>query len=142
MRLSLPCLAEPPAESPSTRNNSQNAGSFSEQSASLPGRLPPSMAFFLLISSLAFLAASRALAAFSALSTIFRATEGFSSKNVPRCSLTTVSTSPFISLLPSLVLVCPSNCGFGSLMLTTAVSPSLISSPVNVSPFSILFADA
>src|SRR6201991_3364901 len=33
-----PCLAEPPAESPSTRNSSDRAGSFSWQSASLPGR--------------------------------------------------------------------------------------------------------
>src|SRR6185436_13819748 len=32
-----PCLAEPPALSPSTRNSSDLAGSFSWQSASLPG---------------------------------------------------------------------------------------------------------
>ena len=32
-------MAEPPAESPSTRNSSQSAGSRSEQSASLPGKL-------------------------------------------------------------------------------------------------------
>jgi hypothetical protein len=33
-----PCLAEPPAESPSTMNSSDSAGSFSWQSASLPGQ--------------------------------------------------------------------------------------------------------
>ena len=38
VRRSRPCLAEPPAESPSTRNSSDRAGSFSWQSASLPGR--------------------------------------------------------------------------------------------------------
>ena len=34
---SRPCLAEPPAESPSTTNSSASAGSRTEQSASLPG---------------------------------------------------------------------------------------------------------
>ena len=35
---SRPCLAEPPAESPSTMNSSLSSGSVDEQSASLPGR--------------------------------------------------------------------------------------------------------
>ena len=43
---SLPCLAEPPAESPSTIKSSLSAGSFSEQSASLPGRPVSSSAPF------------------------------------------------------------------------------------------------
>src|SRR5438046_34680 len=43
-RRSRPCLAEPPAESPSTMNSSLWAGSFSEQSASLPGSEPLSRA--------------------------------------------------------------------------------------------------
>ena len=34
---SRPCLAEPPAESPSTMYSSLRAGSLEEQSASLPG---------------------------------------------------------------------------------------------------------
>src|ERR1700691_1848212 len=34
---SRPCLAEPPAESPSTTNSSARDGSLTEQSASLPG---------------------------------------------------------------------------------------------------------
>ena len=38
MLRSRPCLAEPPAQSPSTRNSSHLAGSRSWQSASLPGR--------------------------------------------------------------------------------------------------------
>src|SRR5437868_2717120 len=36
-RRSRPCLAVPPADSPSTRKSSQRSGSFSWQSASLPG---------------------------------------------------------------------------------------------------------
>ena len=51
-----------------------------EQSASLPGRVAVSRAVFLLVSSLAFLAASLALDASMALSSIALATEGFSSK--------------------------------------------------------------
>ena len=49
------------------------------------------------------------------------------------CSLTICSTMPLTSELPSLVLVCPSNCGFGSLTAITAASPSRMSSPVGVS---------
>ena len=55
---SLPCLALPPAESPSTMYSSHLAGSFSEQSASFPGRLVLSRTLFLRVASLAFLAAS------------------------------------------------------------------------------------
>ena len=40
-------------------------------------------------------------------------------------------TSPLISLLPSLALVCPSNCGSGIFKLIMQFSPSLKSSPVN-----------
>ena len=39
---SRPCLAVPPADSPSTRNSSQRAGSRSWQSASFPGSPPES----------------------------------------------------------------------------------------------------
>ena len=41
---------------------------------------------------------------------------------------------PFTSELPSLALVWPSNCGFGTLTLMTAVSPSRVSSPSKLSP--------
>src|SRR5947207_3670156 len=43
-RRSRPCLAVPPADSHSTRNNSQRSGCRSLQSASLPGSPPPSSA--------------------------------------------------------------------------------------------------
>ena len=45
-RRSRPCLADPPADSPSTMYSSLCAGSRSWQSASLPGRLLPSSAPF------------------------------------------------------------------------------------------------
>ena len=61
--LSLPCFADPPAESPSTINNSESSGFFSWQSASLPGRDVFSKPVFLLVNSLAFLAASLAFEA-------------------------------------------------------------------------------
>ena len=41
-----------------------------------------------------------------------------------------MSTIPFTSPFPSLVFVCPSNCGSGTFTLTIAVNPSLKSSPV------------
>ena len=58
--LSLPCFAEPPAESPSTINISESAGSFEEQSANLPGNDENSKTFLRLTKSFAFLAASLA----------------------------------------------------------------------------------
>ena len=60
--LSLPCFAEPPAESPSTRNNSFFDLSFPPAGTNFPERFF-SLEFLLfpfLISSLAFLAASLA----------------------------------------------------------------------------------
>ena len=58
-----PCLAEPPAESPSTMKSSDSAGSFSWQSASLPGRPAISSAPLRRVRSRALRAASRARAA-------------------------------------------------------------------------------
>jgi hypothetical protein len=43
-----------------------------------------------------------------------------------------LSTAPFTSLFPSLVFVCPSNCGSAIFMLMIAVNPSLTSFPVIV----------
>ena len=50
----------------------------------------------------------------------------------PSLSLTIDSTMPLTSVLPSLVLVWPSNCGRGILTLMTAVMPSRMSSPLIV----------
>ena len=75
--LFLPCLADPPAESPSTIYSSLKEGSFSEQSASFPGNAEMSKTLFLLTSSLALFAASLACAAFSAFNIIIFAVSGF-----------------------------------------------------------------
>ena len=130
--LSLPCFAEPPAESPSTIYTSQREGSFSEQSANFPGRALISKAFFRRTKSFAFFAASLAMAAPIALDTIALAILGCSSKNFPSCSLTICSTIPLTSVFPNFPLVCPSNCGSGIFMLKTAIKPSLTSSPVRL----------
>src|SRR5918911_1380775 len=63
-RRSRPCLAEPPAESPSTKKISQNFGSRSWQSASLPGSDAESSAPLRRVSSRALRAASLARALF------------------------------------------------------------------------------
>src|ERR1044072_2526261 len=60
VRRSRPCFAEPPAESPSTRNISDSAGSRSWQSASLPGRPARSSAPLRRVISRALRADSRA----------------------------------------------------------------------------------
>ena len=79
-RRSRPCLAEPPAESPSTMNSSLRAGSRSWQSASLPGRDSPSSAPLRMTRSRALRAASRARAAVRHFSMIRRPSPGFSSR--------------------------------------------------------------
>ena len=126
--LFLPCFADPPAESPSTKYSSLNDGSYSEQSASLPGSAEMSNTFFLLTSSLAFFAASLALAAFSAFCIIVLAILGFCSKKSVKDSDIIESHIPLISPFPSFVFVCPSNCGSGTLIDRIAVNPSLTSS--------------
>ena len=80
VRLSLPCLALPPAESPSTRKISERAGSRSWQSANLPGKPAISNAPLRRVNSRAFRAASRALAASTILLAINLLSAGFSTK--------------------------------------------------------------
>ena len=64
VRWSRPCLAGPPAESPSTMKSSHSSGLVDWQSASLPGRPPPpSRPLRLRAASRALRAASRATAA-------------------------------------------------------------------------------
>ena len=95
-----------------------------------------SKALFLLINSLAFLAASLALEALIHFSKIAFATAGFSSKNADNVSFNALCTIPVTSLFPSFVLVCPSNCGSLTFTEITAVTPSLISSPKRFPSFS------
>ena len=131
-------MAEPPAESPSTINNSEISGSFEVLSANFPGKLEISKPFFLRVTSRALLAAIRALAAKSPFSTICFATVGFSSINLLKVSLNNLSVTFRASEFPNLVFVCPSNCGLGCLIDTTAVKPSRTSSPERFASFSLI----
>ena len=60
-RLSRPCLALPPAESPSTMKISDSLGSLELQSANLPGKVDDSNTDFRRTNSRALLAASAAV---------------------------------------------------------------------------------
>src|SRR3954470_7635237 len=68
---SRPCLAEPPAESPSTMKISLRDGSFTEQSASLPGRREFSSALLRRVRARALRAADRARGGGAALRVIW-----------------------------------------------------------------------
>ena len=128
--------AEPPAESPSTTNNSDSDGSLTEQSASLPGSVEFSSADLRRVRSRALRAALRAWAAWTALRITAWASLGFSSRYSASFALTTDWTKPAMPGLPSLVFVWPSNWGSVSLAEMTAVRPSRTSSPLRLSSFS------
>ena len=68
--LSLPCFAEPPAESPSTIKISHSSAFLEVQSANFPGSEPTSNTDFLNTNSLAFWAASLAFLEFNIFSII------------------------------------------------------------------------
>ena len=144
MFLSLPVLADPPAESPSTRKSSFLLASLPAAFVSFPFNILsfPVFDFPFLASSRAFLAASLATLLFSALSRINVDTVLFSSKKYDNFSYTMLSTTLLACGVPSFPFVCPSNCSSASGMLTliTAVKPSLVSEPSNTVffPFSKL----
>mmetsp|Transcript_31688 Transcript_31688/g.79150 ORF Transcript_31688/g.79150 Transcript_31688/m.79150 type:complete len:210 (+) Transcript_31688:765-1394(+) len=129
VRLSRPCLAEPPAESPSTRKISDSVGSSDWQSDNFPGSTVRCITDFERSRSRAAFAASAARAAAIALAAMAASTFGLKSKKACSCSETRESTAPRTSVDPSFDFVCPSNSGFGSLTVTTAVKPSRIYSP-------------
>ncbi len=130
------CFADPPAESPSTMNSSLTSGSFEEQSDSLPGRPDDSSRLLRRVRSLACRAACRARAALAVLSAIRRPSPGFRSSHSGIAWFRAFSTNDRISVLPSFVFVCPSNCGWRTLAETTAVMPSRTSSPIRFRSFS------
>ena len=118
-------------------NNSASAGSFSWQSASLPGSEATSIAVLRRVSSRALRAASRASAASTILPTMILASVGFSSNHSASFSPTTFSTAGRTSEETSFSLVWLENFGSGTLTDSTQVSPSRASSPVK-STFSFL----
>ena len=134
---SRPLLAEPPAESPSTTYSSDFEGSVERQSASLPGRPPRSVALLRRTSSRALRAAIRAWADETALFTTVLASVGLDSNQWFSCSLQIRWTKDLTSVLPSLVLVWPSNWGCETFTEITAARPSRISSPVRLASFSL-----
>ncbi len=131
-----PCLAEPPAESPSTMNISVLTGSRSWHSASLPGRLAMLSAPLRVISR-ALRAASRAAAACATFCMTSLASRGCSSNQAPSWSPTTFSTTGRTSEDTSLSLVWLENFGSGTFTERTQVRPSRASSPV-IATFSFL----
>ncbi len=136
VRRSLPCLLEPPAESPSTIKSSPSSALLVWQSASLPGSVMPSSAPLRNTESLAAFATFLAFSARKTLLMMERASSGFSSRNALSASPKTVATAPCASTEPSFDFVCPSNWTSESLTETTAVMPSSTSSPVKFSSFS------
>ena len=72
-----------------------------------------------------------------ALVMIVLASGGLRSNQWPSQSLHAFCTNDLASVLPSLVLVWPSNCGCASLTETIAASPSRMSSPVRLSSLSL-----
>ena len=140
-RLSRPCLALPPAESPSTKYNSFRSGFFLCAGDSLPERLVSTLLFLRSsrASSRALRAASRASFALKAFPINVCVKLLFSSKKYVIFSDTTCSTAVLASGVPNLFLVCPSNCNkcSGILIESTVVSPSRISAPSSLLPFLI-----
>ena len=132
---SRPCLADPPAESPSTMKSSDFDGSFSWQSASLPGREVISSAVLRRVSSRALRAASRAAAASTIFCMMFCASRGFSSNHSDSFSPIRLSTTGRTSEETSLSFVCELNFGSGTFTDRTQVRPSRASSP-EISTFS------
>jgi len=130
--LSLACLAEPPAESPSTMKSSLLSGDLLWQSASFPGSELISNAEFFLETSLAFLAASRAAAASKIFVITNFASLGFSSNQLVKFSDTIDSTIGLTSEETNLSFVWDENLGSGTLTERIQVRPSLASSPVRL----------
>ena len=128
---SRPCLAEPPAESPSTMKISDKAGSRFWQSASFPGSEARSSAPLRRVSSRALRAASRARAASTTLLMTLRASPGCSSNHSDSFSATILSTTGRTSEDTNLSLVCEEKLGSGTLTESTHVKPSRMSSPVS-----------
>ena len=141
--LSLPCFADPPAESPSTKNNSFLFLFFVWAGVNLPDNAL-SLGFLVLplrASSLARLAASLAVLLLKDFSIISVATFLFSSKKYWSFSVTIDSTTVLAWGVPSLPFVWPSNCSNASGIFNdiTAVNPSLTSLPSKALSFPFIY---
>ena len=109
---SRPCLAEPPAESPSTMKSSDSVGSVDAQSESLPGRLRRCETALLRRTALAAARlAWRALAAWMMRATMASAVDGVALRNCSNSTRKAPETAARASGLLSFSLVCPWNWG-------------------------------
>ena len=136
MSRSRPCLAEPPALSPSTMKSSENSGSVLSQSASLPGRLSrPLIAVLRRTCEAAARLASRARAAWITRLAMASPTLLFLSRKFSRLGRTIDSTWALTSGLFSRPLVWPWNWGSRTQTASTAVRPSRMSSRLISIPF-------
>eukprot|EP00967_Tisochrysis_lutea_P112146 scaffold176901_cov31-Tisochrysis_lutea.AAC.2 len=134
-----PCLAEPPAESPSTMKISERSGSPHAQSASLPGNSVEPSTDLRLTSSRAAFAASAAFCAACALSRIAPSALGVRCRYSLNCSARSSLTTPRTSGDPSFCFVCPSNSASGSRTATMAHRPSRKNSPGTLGALSRIF---
>ena len=135
---SRPCLAEPPAESPSTTNSSLPALPGDVQSLSFPGRFRRfEVALLRDTACWAARLAARARAARMMRATIDSATLMLWFSQCSRAGRTSPSTIDVSSGLFSRSLVCPWNCGSGTKTLSTPTRPSRMSSVVSATPFGV-----
>ena len=133
---SRPCLAEPPALSPSTTKSSESSRPDPVQSLSFPGRLRrPVVAVLRVTSADAARLASRARAERMMRATMASAIVRLWFNQCSRAGRTAESTAESTSGLFRRSLVCPWNWGSSMNTESTPVRPSRMSSAVSVTPF-------
>ncbi|MNF96541.1 hypothetical protein D3C84_793350 [compost metagenome] len=129
--LSRACFAEPPAESPSTRNSSARIGSCPAQSASLPGNAGP---WVMRLRSTFLLALSRRPALLMASSANCMPSSGWALSQRLKASLTTPETKAAASRDDRRSLVWPENCGSCIFIDRTKAIRSQTSSGASLTP--------
>lgn len=129
--LSRACFAEPPAESPSTRNSSARIGSCPAQSASLPGSAGPWVIF---LRSTFLPALRRRPALLIASSASCRPISACSLSHRLKASFTTPETNAAASRDDRRSLVCPENCGSCIFIERTKAIRSQTSSGASLTP--------
>src|SRR5258706_143104 len=130
--LSRPIFAEPPAESPSTRNNSLRARSVDSQSVSLPGNTATAEPFLF---STFCAARARACAWRITRSASLRPCSGCELSQNSSCGFTSDDTSRTASRLLSRSLICPWNCGSSTFAVNTKLARAKTSSGNSFKPF-------
>ena len=126
------CLAEPPAESPSTRNSSPRSGSWLTQSASLPGSAGPAT---MRLRAIFWLSLKRCCAlAIASMRDLLALVRMLVEPQRERVLDRRPATMPADSRDESRSLVCPANCGSRIFIDSTKLTPSQTSSGESLSP--------